>query len=396
MALAQTAEEAPTGRKLRIDERVSPLELFFDLVFVFALTQVTAMMADNATWEGLAEGMLVLCALWWAWGAYAWLTNYIKADEGTERLLMFGAMAAMLVAALAVPGAFTDDALLFACAYALVRWLHVFIFAEANDDLDAAGAIRRLSRTAIPGPALLIVAAFLDGAARDALWAVALGIDFAGPYVFGVRGFRVSPAHFAERFGLIVIIALGESIVAIGVGAGGIGLTAPVVTAAVLGVALAAALWWAYFDVVALVAERRFKEARGYALPRMARDSYSYLHLPMIAGIILVALGMKKTLEHVDEPLKVVASSALFGGLALYYGGHIGFRLRNVGSLSGQRLLAALVSVALIVPATEVDALVALALAVAVAAGLIAYEAIRFAEARARVRTAHVPGGEPG
>ena len=396
MAVAQRAEKPPTGRKLRVDERVSPLELFFDLVFVFALTQVTALMAANATWEGLAEGMLVLAALWWAWGAYAWLTNYINTDEGRERLLMFGAMAAMLVAALAVPGAFGDDALLFACAYALVRWLHVFIFAEANDDVDTAEAIRRLSRTAIPGPALLILAAFVDGAARDALWVVALGIDFAGPYVFGVRGFRVSPAHFAERFGLIVIIALGESIVAIGVGAEGIGLTMPVVTAAVLGVILAAALWWAYFDVVALVAERRFKEARGDALSRMARDSYSYLHLPMIAGIILVALGTKKTLEHVDEPLKIVAAAALFGGLALYYGAHIGFRLRNVGTLSRQRLLAALVALALIVPATEVDALVALACAAAVAAALIAYEALRFAEARARVRAEHVAAGEPG
>ena len=396
MAVAQRAEKPPTGRKLRVDERVSPLELFFDLVFVFALTQVTALMAANATWEGLAEGMLVLAALWWAWGAYAWLTNYINTDEGRERLLMFGAMAAMLVAALAVPGAFGDDALLFACAYALVRWLHVFIFAEANDDVDTAEAIRRLSRTAIPGPALLILAALVDGPARDALWVVALGIDFAGPYVFGVRGFRVSPAHFAERFGLIVIIALGESIVAIGVGAEGIGLTVPVVTAAVLGVILAAALWWAYFDVVALVAERRFKEARGDALARMARDSYSYLHLPMIAGIILVALGTKKTLEHVDEPLKIVAAAALFGGLALYYGAHIGFRLRNVGTLSRQRLLAALVALALIVPATEVDALVALACAAAVAAALIAYEALRFADARARVRAEHVSAGEPG
>ena len=152
MAVAQTAETPPTGRKLRVDERVSPLELFFDLVFVFALTQVTALMADNATWEGLAEGMLVLAALWWAWGAYAWLTNYINTDEGRERLLMFGAMAAMLVAALAVPGAFGDDALLFACAYALVRWLHVFIFAEANDDVDTARGDPAAEPHRHPGP----------------------------------------------------------------------------------------------------------------------------------------------------------------------------------------------------------------------------------------------------
>jgi low temperature requirement protein LtrA len=392
MAVTETAEDRPSGRRLRRDERVGPLELFFDLVFVFALTQVTALMSATPTWEGLAQGMLVLAALWWAWGAYAWLTNYVNADEGRERILMFAAMASMLVAALAAPQAFGDDALLFACAYALVRWLHVFIFAEANDHMDTADAVRRLSRTAIPGPALLIGAAFLDGTAQGALWVVALAIDFAGPFVFGVRGFRIFPAHFAERFGLIVIIALGESIVAIGVGAEGIDLTAPVVTAAVLGVIVAASLWWAYFDVVALVAEGRFKAARGYALTRMARDSYSYLHLPMIAGIILVALGVKKTLGHVDDPLKTVPAAALFGGLALYYAGHIGFRLRNVGSLNRQRLVVALLCLALIAPATEVDALVALAWAAAVTAGLIGYEALRFAEARARVRAEHAQG----
>jgi low temperature requirement protein LtrA len=395
MAVAETAETPPSGRKLKLDERVSPLELFFDLVFVFALTQVTALMADNATWEGLGQGMLVLAALWWAWGAYAWLTNYINTDEGQERLLMFGAMASMLVAALAVPGAFGDDALLFACAYTLVRWLHVFIFAEANEDVDAAGAIRRLSRTAIPGPALLIAAGLTNGSVRYVLWVAALAVDFGGPFVFGVRGFRVSPAHFAERFGLIVIIALGESIVAIGVGAEGIGLTAPVVAAAALGVILAAAMWWAYFDVVAIVAERRFREARGYALALMARDSYSYLHLPMIAGIILVALGMKKTIGHVDEPLKTVPAAALFGGLALYYAAHIAFRLRNVGTLSRQRLVAALVALALIAPATEVDALVALIWVVVLAAGVIAYEAMRFADARSRVRAEHVGADSP-
>ena len=200
------------------EKRVAPLELFFDLVFVFALTQVTKLMAEDPSWTGLGQGMLVLAALWWAWGAYAWLTNYIAAEEDLERLLMFAVMGAFLVAALAVPQAFGDDALLFAVAYAVARWLHIFIFAEANDDVDAADAIRRLARTALPAPALLIIAAFLDGTPQALLWVAALAIDFAGPFVFGVRGFRVSPGHFAERFALIVIIALGESIVAIGTG----------------------------------------------------------------------------------------------------------------------------------------------------------------------------------
>ena len=370
------------------EQRVSPLELFFDLVFVFALTQVTALMSEDPTWQGLGRGMLVLSALWWAWGAYAWLTNYVATDEGKERILMFGVMAAMLVAALAVPHAFNDDAVLFGIAYAAVRWLHIFIFAEASDDVDALQAIRRLARTAIPAPALIIVAGFLDGTAQAALWVLALSIDFAGPFVFGVRGFRVSAAHFAERFGLIVIIALGESIVAVGAGMAGQQLVAELIVGAVLGVVIAAGLWWAYFDVVAIVAERHFREARGHRRLLIARDSYSYLHLPLVAGIVLVALGIKKGLGHVDEPLKLIPAVALFGGLALYYAGHIGFRLRNVGTLNRQRLVVVVLCVALVPLVTHVDALVSLVLAAAVTSGLIAYEALHFREARARMRAA--------
>ena len=169
MSIVEGLEQVDEGELDHSEKRVGPLELFFDLVFVFALTQVTKLMADNPTWEGLGQGLLVLAALWWAWGAYAWLTNYIEADEGVERLLMFAVMAAFLVAALAVPHAFDDDALIFALAYATARWLHIFLFAEANDDVDAAQAIRRLARTAIPGPGLLIVAAFLEGPPRPRL-----------------------------------------------------------------------------------------------------------------------------------------------------------------------------------------------------------------------------------
>ncbi|HEX2232501.1 MAG TPA: low temperature requirement protein A [Thermoleophilaceae bacterium] len=389
MTTDAVAERGFTPEKQEEEQRVTPLELFFDLVFVFALTQVTALMSATPTWEGLLRGTLILSALWWAWGAYSWLTNYIDTEQVTERLLLFASMAAMLVAALAVPNAFEEDGVLFGCAYALVRWLHIFIFAEANDDVDAAGAIRRLARTALPAPAMLIAAGFIESDWQYVLWVLALTVDFAGPFVFGVRGFQVSAGHFAERFALIVIIALGESIVAIGVGAQGLELDAGMIAAAVLGIVLAAALWWAYFDVVALVSERHFRETRGYARSRMARDSYSYLHLPMIAGVILIALGVKKTLGDVDQPLKTVPAVALFGGIALYYAGHIGFRLRNVRTLNKQRLVTAVVCLALIPVATEVDALVAVAMAAAITSALIAYEAIHFREDRARVRAAH-------
>jgi low temperature requirement protein LtrA len=367
------------------EKRVAPLELFFDLVFVFAITQVTALMANHPTWTGLGQGMLVLAALWWAWAAYAWLTNYIAAEEDRERLLMLAVMGAFLVAALAAPRAFGDDSLAFALAYAAARWLHIFIFAEANEDIDAGQAIRRLARTAVPAPALLILAAFLDGTAQALVWVAALAMDFAGPYVFGVRGFRVSPGHFAERFSLIVIIALGESIVAVGAGLHG-ALELSTIGAALLSLVLAFGIWWAYFDVVALVSERHFREAQGERRIRIARDSYSYLHLPMIAGIVLIALGVKKTLGHVDEPLETVPAVALFGGVALYYAGHLGFRLRNVRSLNRPRLVALLVCLALIPVGTEVDAIVALSAASVVTSSVIAYEALRYSEARRRVR----------
>ena len=367
------------------EKRVAPLELFFDLVFVFALTQVTALMSEDPSWRGLGQGVLILSALWWAWAAYAWLTNYVAAEEDRERLLILAVMGAFLITALAVPKAFGDDALVFAVAYAAARWLHIFIFAEANEDVDASEAIRRLARTALPAPALLIVAAFLDGTAQALVWVVALSTDFAGPFVFGVRGFRVSPGHFAERFSLIVIIALGESIVAIGTGLHG-ELDAGTIAAALLGLVLAFALWWAYFDVVAIAAERRFRSSRGQERLQLARDSYSYLHLPMIAGIVLVALGVKKTLGDVDEPLKIVPSVALFGGVALYYAGHVGFRLRNVRTLNRPRLVALAACLVLIPVGTEVDAIVAVALAALVASSVIAYEAIRYAEARSRIR----------
>jgi low temperature requirement protein LtrA len=368
------------------EKRVAPLELFFDLVFVFAVTQVTKLMSVDPSWERLAQGMLVLTALWWAWGAYAWLTNYIAADEGVERLLMFVVMGAMLIAALAVPEAFGDDALLFGLAYAVARWMHIFIWAEANEAVDTGDAIVRLSRTALPAPTLLIVAGIVDDeTARELIWIVALAIDLAGPFVFGVRGFRVSAAHFAERFSLIVIIALGESIVAIGTGIHG-ALDAAVLGSAAFGLIVACGLWWAYFDITALTAERHFRDATGHERVLIARDAYSYLHLPMIAGIVLVALGVKTTLAHVHHELDTVPAVALLGGIALYYAAHVGFRLRSMGTLNPARVLAAAAALALIPVATSVDAIVAVGLAAALTSLLIAYETVRFRDVRREIR----------
>jgi low temperature requirement protein LtrA len=383
---------APTATRrltavLREEERVTPLELLFDLVFVLAITQCTALMAAEPTWTGLAKALAVLAVLWWCWGGYAWLTSVVDPEEGAVRLVIFGAMASLLVAALCVPGAFDDSALLFASAYGAVRVAHILLFVLASrDDPGLRYSVLTLAASTTLGVGLLATAAFTDGWLQGALWATALLLDISGPAFFGVEGWKLVPGHFAERHGLIVIIAIGESIVAIGVGVSG-EVDAGVVAAAIAGTVVAAGLWWLYFDVVALVAQRRLARATpGREQNSIARDAYSYLHYPMVAGIVLVALGMKKTLGDVGEPLKLVPAAALFGGTALYLLAHVAFRLRNVRTLSKRRLATAALLVAAIPAATEFPALAAVSVVAAILSTLIGYEAIRFAEARDRVR----------
>jgi len=373
---------------LRDDGRVSPLELFFDLVFVLALTQCTALMAHEPTWTGLAKGIAVLGVMWWAWVGYTWLCSVVNPEEGSVRLLMFTAMAALLVVALAIPGAFGDDALIFAIAYGIVRAMQVALLVVAGrEDEGLRHSARGLAVSTAIGVGLLTAASFADGELQGALWAIALILDVGGPLVIDSSGWRLMPEHFAERHGLIVIIALGESIVAIGVGAEVVGVTAGVIAAAVFGTAVAGALWWLYFDVVALVAARRLENATpGKEQNEIARDSYSYLHFAMVAGIVLLALGLKKTLEHTDEPLKWVPATALLAGTALYLLAHVAFRWRNIHTLNRQRLALAIVLPCLIPVAHALPALAALGGLAAILVALVAYEAIHFGEARERLR----------
>jgi low temperature requirement protein LtrA len=374
---------------MREGERVTPLELFFDLVFVVALTQCTTLMAHTPTWVGLLKGLLVLAILWWSWVGYAWLTSVIDPEEGAVRLAMFAAMAALLVAALCVPGAFGSEALLFACAYGVVRVAHIFLFGIASrEDPGLRRSVLGLGMSTALGIGLLVVGALIEGRAQAVLWGVALTLDMLGPFLFGSEGWKLVPGHFAERHGLIVIIALGESVVALGVGAKA-SIDAGFVAAAVLGIVVAAALWWAYFDVTALVAERRLSRTReGRERNELARDAYSYLHLPMVAGIALFAVGLKRTLGRVEDPLTIVPAAALLGGAAVYLLAHVAFRLRNVGTLSRRRLACALLLIALVPVTVELglSSLATLGMLAAILSALIAYEALRFAEARERVR----------
>ena len=385
------ATETTPGRRLsaalREDERVSPLELFFDLVFVLALTQCTQLMSDRPTWEGIAQGLLILALLWWSWVGYSWLTSVVDPEDDTVRITIFAAMAGFLIVSLSVPEAFDDLALAFAASYGVVRAGQIALFVLASrDDPGLRHSVWGLAGSTALGVGLLIAGALLGGIGQGVLWALAMVLDMGGPYLFGSQGWKLVPGHFAERHGLIIIIALGESIVAIGAGAEA-GLTFEMGIAAVLGIALAAALWWLYFNVVALVAGRRLAQAaEGREQNEMARDSYSYLHFLMIAGIVLVALGMKKILGDVEDPLKTVPAFALCGGLAIYLLGHVSFRFRHVHTINRQRLLLAIALLALFPLAREVSPVIVLALLDLALAAMIVFETINYGEGRQRLR----------
>ena len=375
-------------RQITPGQQVTTLELFFDVVFVFAITQVTGFLADHPTWDGLLRGLMMLGALWWAWASYAWLTNTLNPEEGAVRLAVFGAIAAMLIVSLAVTNAFGTDGVTFGVAYFVVRALHLLLYAIAGrGDRDLLGAVLRIVPTATLGPALLVIAGFFGGTAQLALWGAALAIDYLGVLVGHMRGWRVSPEHFVERHGLVMIIALGESIVAIGVGAAGLPLDAGLIAAALLGIAVAASLWWSYFDWAAFVSQARLAEATGPERAALARDLYSYLHLPMVAGIVLFALGLKTTLAHLGDPLGTIPALGLCGGVALYLIAHVALRLRIGGGLGHGRPIATILLLGLLPLAREVPALAALGMVVAVCAALIAYEALRYPHARAWIRS---------
>jgi low temperature requirement protein LtrA len=381
------AQRLRLGATLRQEDRVLPLELFFDLVFVLAVTQCTTLMSHHTTWEGLGQGMLILALLWWSWTAYAWLTSIVDPEEGGVRLALFAAMAGFLIAAICVPEAFGGLATEFAIAYGAVRFAQIFLLAIAGrDDPSFRRSVTGLGIGTTIGVGLLVFGSFLDPGPRAAVWAIALVLDMGGPYLFGSEGWHLVPGHFAERHGLIVIIALGESIVAIGLGAGG-HLTWGIAGAAALGIGVVAALWWAYFDIVALVSARRLIRAPvGKIQNELARDSYSYIHFLLVAGIILLALGLKKALGHPTDPLDNVPAFALVGGVAVYLLGLVAFRYRHVRTINVHRLGLALLLLALFPVATQLSALAMIGVINVVLWTMIALETRGYGEDRAEVR----------
>jgi low temperature requirement protein LtrA len=374
-------------RSVETEHPVAPLELFFDLVFVFGFTQVTTLLTHAPTWTGLGHALLILTALWWAWAGYAWLTNAIDPGDGIGLGAVLAAMGAMFVAALAVPEAFGREGVVFGVAFLVVNVMQATLYAlGARGSPELLEAILRVVPWVLGGSLLILAAGFTDGGLRAALWVAALAVGFFGPAFVGVRGWQVQPAHFVERHGLIVIIAIGESLVAIGIGARGTRLDAGVIAAALLGLLVATSFWLAYFDFFQIRGRQLLADRSGEERIAIARDIYTYLHLPMVIGIILFAFAMKSTLAHLGDELGTIEALALCGGPALYLFAYVALRFRVAHSFGRGRLAAAIACSLLIPVAVVVPAIVALALVAAVWAALHAYELIWWRDARAEAR----------
>ncbi len=386
-------------RPTREDHSATDFELLFDLVYVFALTQVTGYVGHAHTVAGAVQGVLMLALLWWTWCAYTWLGNQARADEGLLRTGMAVAMTAMFVVALTIPEAWHDAAggldgpVVFVLGYLVVRAVHLTVYAvAAGDDADLRHQVAISWFWLALGGTLLVVGALVGGWAETALFAAALAIDMGGTYVTSRDGsWRVhSATHWTERYGLFVILAIGESIVAIGVGAADQAISVPLLLAAVLGVAASICLWWLYFDVVSVAAEHRFHEATGAERVRMAIEAYTYGHFPIVAGIIVAAIGVEGVLAHAGDSAGLGAFYAvpLYGGTALYLAGHLFFKRRVLGSTSWERPVA-LAALLLALPlAIVLPPLAALAGIVLILGALIAVESRRYAELRSSVRAA--------
>jgi low temperature requirement protein LtrA len=379
-------------RSVEDEHPVAPLELLFDLVFVFAFTQVTTLLTDHPTWEGLGQALLIMTALWWAWAAYAWLTNTIDAEVGPVLAAMFVAMGAMFMAALSVPGAFGADGVVFGVAFLIANLMQAALYAlGAGGDRQLLSAIRRVVPWVVVGSGLILLAGFFDGGLQAALWVAALAVGFGGPAFVSLEGWRVQPRHFVERHGLIVIIAIGESLVAVGLGARGERLHADVIVASLLGLLVAMSFWLAYFDFFTIRGRQLLDERSGAERIAIARDVFTYLHLPMVAGIVLFAFAVKSVLKHVGGELGTIEALALCGGSALYLFAYVALRFRVARSVRGGRLVAAITCLLLIPVTTVVPALVALALIAGVWVALHAYELIWWREARAQLRAQRFP-----
>ena len=369
------------------ERKTSYLELFFDLVFVFAFTQVTALILEDTSIQGFLRSALVLAMVWWAWSAYAWMTNAIDIENVVTRLILFTAMVAGFFMALAVPDAFQDEAAWFAVAYFVVRILNPTLYLwRARGDADLARGMMRLAPWFLVAAVVALAGGFVDSEYRAWIWLASLVIDAAGTLTVAGAGWRVSPSHFAERFALIVIIALGESIVAIGIGTSELTRDATYALSVVVAFAGVAALWWAYFDFTAVAAERSLRRASPAARGPLARDVFTYFHYPVVLGIIFYAVAAKKTLEHPLDPLSEAGRWALGLGVGAFLCGFALMRFRVIRRIAWERLAAAAAALVVAVSLDGTDAIVTLGVVILVLVLSVAVETVRLHELRAELR----------
>jgi low temperature requirement protein LtrA len=355
------------------EQRVTALELFFDLVFVFTLTQLTALLAADLSWEAAAQVLLIFSVLWWMYAAYAWLTNQVPPDRDSRRITLLVGMAAFLVCALTIPRAFDGGGLAFGLGYLAVVIVHSALYAQALP----LGTLVGFVPWNLTGALLIITAGMVDSADLGyALWVVAILLQVITPYLFRPNEqIDVHTAHFVERHGLLLIIAFGESIVAIGVGTGELELDVSFFGAALLGLALVAALWWTYFGGDEEGAQRALAAESVDRRGRLAIRAYYQAFAPMLLGIIAIAAGVKKALGHVQEELITGAALALAGGVALYLFGDVLFRYVLRLLPIGYRAATVLLALATIPLGVYVNGVAQLITLVVIIAALLAVEA---------------------
>ncbi len=394
----------PTGD----DHRVTSLELLFDLVFVYAVTAVSETTAHHLTGVSLTQGLVLMALIWFGWSAYAWLGNQARADEGPLRISMFLAMAGFFVVALTIHEAFGDlpgglrGPVVFVVAYAVIRLAHLTVYwFAAGDDSGLRRTIEHTLLTASAALVLLLVGAFLEPGPRLVIWAVAVLFDYVSIFVGATSGWRVAaPAHFAERHGLVVIIAIGESVVSVAVAVSRAAIDWSLLVGALLGIALAMTLWRTYFNAIAVGAEHRLREMTGDARTVLARDMFTYLHLPLVVGIVSMAVGLRVTLgdvaasEHgVAHDVAGIAMLALYGGAVVYLLSLSVLRWRLRGRPSLPRIVTAawLAAAGIVLAAVGVDPLVDVAMVTATFVGLVTFDAWRYGQITRDMRL----GGSP-
>ncbi|MEJ3405696.1 low temperature requirement protein A [Rathayibacter sp. YIM 133350] len=388
---AKGAGRLPWGRPLSVSNEVTTLELFFDLVFVFAFRQVTAIMLADESWLGVVQGLITLGLVWWVWTAYAWLANQARADRGIVYATMVVAVIAMLVGSVAVPEAWNDrmggvsGPLVFVAAYLALRLVHLvgYLFAAGDDTALRRQLVATLPRAIVPSVALLIVGAVLGGVWQLVLWLAALLLDYLLTYLSNGRSgtnIRVnSVGHLSERYGLVVLLALGESIVSIGAVTAHAPLDGWGVLAVILAAIIAVQLWWAYFRGFQASIGRAFADRVGGARVGIAVAVYGYLHVVIVAGIIVLSVGMEAaaTPERAGDALDWFSAAMLGGGSALFLAGTIAAELRASGRWLVARSAAALVAVALIPLLAFTPSVGTLAIMAGLFGAMLSAEAVR-------------------